>query len=297
MTIEASIDETPRCLTEGRTVLGECPTWDAAERALYWLDVMEGDIFRIEPASGALRRWSIKRKPHALALRQGGGMILTVRNGFWSFDQATGALEELRDAAPELPRNFVNDAKCDARGRLWAGSADRDLAPDKGELYRFDPDLTCRRMDTGISLSNGIAWSPDDRRMYYADTGAECIYLYDFDLAVGAATNRRIFAASADLPGKPDGITCDREGFVWSAQVDGGCLIRFAPDGTVERQVELPVSRPTSCQFGGDDLDMLFVTSASLEVSEAEKARQPQAGGLFAFRPGIAGLAPPRFAG
>ncbi|MDH3236610.1 MAG: SMP-30/gluconolactonase/LRE family protein, partial [Alphaproteobacteria bacterium] len=114
MTIEASIDETPRCLTEGRTVLGECPTWDAAERALYWLDVMEGDIFRIEPASGALRRWSIKRKPHALALRQGGGMILTVRNGFWSFDQATGALEELRDAAPELPRNFVNDAKCDA---------------------------------------------------------------------------------------------------------------------------------------------------------------------------------------
>ena len=116
-------------------------------------------------------------------------------------------------------------------------------------------------------------------------------------LAAGAATNRRIFAASADLPGKPDGITCDREGFVWSAQVDGGCLIRFAPDGTVERQVEMPVSRPTSCQFGGDDLDVLFVTSASLEVSETEKARQPQAGGLFAFRPGVAGLAPPRFAG
>jgi len=289
--------EMPRSITGLRNVLGECPTWELSEGALYWLDVMTGEIFRLDPVSGNIDIWQTGRKPHALALRRGGGMLLTVRNGFWSFDPESGALAEIRDANPDLPRNFVNDGKCDSRGRFWAGSTDRDLKPGLGELYRFDPDLSCHRMDTGISLSNGIAWSPDDRLMYYADTGANVIRVYDFDAGAGTVANRRDFASTGDLPGEPDGITTDRDGYVWCAQFNGGCLVRFAPDGAVDRTVELPVSRPTSCQFGGADLDVLYVTSAAMGLSEEEKAGQPEAGGLFALRPGVSGMAPPRFAG
>jgi len=288
----------PEPIADGSVdVLGEGPTWCPRERVLWWLDVWTGTIRRLDPASGAARQWPTGRKPHALALREAGGLVLSVRNGFGLFDLETGRLTELPSAAPHLPRNFMNDAKADRRGRLWAGSCDRDLRHGQGEFYRLDPDLSVHVMDRGISLSNGLGWSPDDRFLYYADTEAERIYRYAFDLDDGVVTDRRDFVDTTRLPGGPDGLTVDAEGCLWVAQFDGACLLRFAPDGRLDRRVDMPVARPTSCEFGGPGLDTLYITSAGLGLGEAQRAAQPLAGRLFAFHPGVRGQPSTRFAG
>jgi sugar lactone lactonase YvrE len=152
-------------------------------------------------------------------------------------------------------------------------------------------------MDRGFTISNGIGWSPDDRTMYFTDTPSRRIYRYDFDAAAGRISNRRVFVEAAPGHGGPDGMTVDAQGFVWSAQFDRWCVNRYAPDGTLERSVRLPVQRPTTCMFGGPDLATLYVTSARMDLSEEALAAQPWAGGVFAIDAGVRGLAEPRFAG
>jgi sugar lactone lactonase YvrE len=152
-------------------------------------------------------------------------------------------------------------------------------------------------MDRGFTISNGIGWSPDDRTMYFTDTPARRIYAYDFDATAGHAANRRVFVEVAEGHGGPDGMTVDAEGCVWSAQFDRWCVNRYAPDGTLERSIRMPVQRPTSCMFGGPDLATLYVTSARMDLERDALAAQPQAGGVFALAPGVRGLPEPRFAG
>jgi sugar lactone lactonase YvrE len=166
-----------------------------------------------------------------------------------------------------------------------------------GGLSRLDPDLSLHAMETGIGTSNSIAWSPDDRTFYYSDTAARVIWAYDFDLDAGTIANRRVLTDMDGQPGGPDGSTVDAEGFLWNAQWGGWRLVRYAPDGRVDRVVPMPVAQPTSCMFGGEDLATLYVTSARTGLSDADLARQPQAGGLFALDVGVRGLPEPRFAG
>ena len=289
--------DAPQLVVRHFDTLGEGPTWCPRERVLWWLDVWQGTIHRLDPATGALRHWQTGLKPHALALREAGGLLLTVRNGFAVFDTEAETLRQVRSAAPHLPRNFLNDGKVDRRGRFWAGSCDRDLRPCQGDLYRLAPDLSVATMDRGISLSNGLGWSPDDRFMYYADTGVGRVYRYAFDAEAGTVADRRVFVDATDLPGEPDGLTVDAEGGVWTAQFDGHCVLRFAPDGRLDRRIDLPVAKVTSVEFGGDDLATLYVTSASIGLSAEERRAQPEAGGLFALRPGVAGQASTRFPG
>jgi sugar lactone lactonase YvrE len=286
-----------RCVVESRNKLGEVPVWDVEEQALYWIDIENALLQRLEPASGEISRWTLPERICALALRRSGGLIVALASGLAFFDPATGAVERL--AAPEahLPSNRFNDGKCDRRGRFWAGTMDDRLSERTAALYRFDPDRSCRRMEDGIGISNSLAWSPDNRTFYFADTLQRLIFAYDFDIESGEISNRRVFTDMAGQPGNPDGSTIDAEGFLWNAQWDGWRLVRYAPDGRIDRIVELPVQKPTSCMFGGPDLRTLYVTTAVWDMDDDALVRQPWAGGLLALDVGVAGLPEPRFAG
>src|SRR5690606_20287098 len=172
-----------------------------------------------------------------------------------------------------------------------------DTAPDQGRLWRLDPDGRTYEMDRGFHVSNGLGWSPDDKTFYFTDTAKQTIYAYDFDLESGAIGNRRVFVTVPESEGKPDGLTVDAEGFVWSAHWDGWCVTRYDPEGKVERVINLPVPRPTSCVFGGPDLQTLFVTTARIRLSAAQLADAPLSGSVFAIDTGIKGLLDPMFAG
>ena len=174
--------------------------------------------------------------------------------------------------------------------------ADLPITRLSGWIYRLDPDLTCHRLDGPVGIVNTFAWSPDDRILYTADSITGTMYAYDFDAGSGRIADRRVFADLAGH-GLPDGSTVDAEGYLWNIRVNHGSVVRFAPDGSVDREVLLPVTRPTSCVFGDPDLRTLYITSASDELTEAQRAAQPLAGHLFALRTDVPGLAEHRFAG
>jgi sugar lactone lactonase YvrE len=280
-----------------RNTLGEVPVWDVAEQALYWVDIEGCLLQRFEPSTGAIRQWRLSERVCALALRKSGGIVLALASGFVFFDPPTGNIERLAAPEADRPNNRMNDGKCDRRGRFWAGTMDDRLTAPTGALYRLDPDLSCHCMESGIGISNSLAWSPDDRVFYFADTLRRTIFAYDFDLASGAISRRRVFADCADQPGSPDGSTIDAEGYLWNAQWDGWRLVRYAPDGRVDRVVALPVQKPTSCMFGGPDLATLYVTSAIWDLRGEALAAQPHAGGVLALDVGVRGLPESRFAG
>jgi len=289
--------EQVHCVVEARNTLGEVPVWDIAEQALYWVDIENALLQRLTPATGAVDRWTFPERICAFALRQAGGLVVALASGFAFFDPARGTIERLATPEAHIPRNRFNDGKCDRRGRFWAGTMDDQLRERTGALYRFDPDGSCHRMASGIGISNSLAWSPDDRTFYFADTMQREVYAYDFDLEAGTIDNRRVFTDMDGQPGTPDGSTVDTEGYLWNAQWDGWRLVRYAADGRVDRVVDLPVQKPTSCIFGGRDLRTLYVTSAVWDLSPDALADQPWAGGLLALDVGVAGLPETRFAG
>jgi sugar lactone lactonase YvrE len=194
-----------------------------------------------------------------------------------------------------LPENRFNDGRCDRAGRFWAGTMCDARRDPTGSLYRFDADLACTKLRNAIIIPNGLAFSPDNRTMYFADTNRHTIWAYDYDLASGAATNERVFADTGE--GRPDGSCVDADGGLWNAQYGGWRLVRYAPTGKVDRVVQVPVANPTCCAFGGEDLGTLYVTTATQRLSLDDLAKQPLAGSLLALRPGAKGLAEGRFAG
>jgi len=298
------------CVLQCDNHLGEGPVWDVDEGCLYWVDgtgrrVGNPSIWRLDPRTGSTQNWSLARDVGALALRRNGGMVLALDDGFYFFDPARGHLELIQLVDAAQPRTRLNDGKCDRRGRFFAGGMD-----DKEELkicglWRLDPDLTVTKVDGGIICSNGPCWSPDDRTFYFADTFQGEMWAYDYNLATGMPSNRRLFASFADDSGVADGSTVDEEGCVWNAQLISGDLVRYAPDGSVERRIGMPVRNITSVMFGGDRLDELYVTSMARVKHPAVHDRfarevKPQflAGSLFRVTGlGIRGLPEPRFAG
>ena len=207
-----------------------------------------------------------------MALRSNGGFVALTQDGLETLELESGRLAPVSNPEAHIPENRFNDAKCDRAGRLWAGSMPLDAATPTGALYRFDPDGTWMQMDGGFSVSNGLDWSPDDRTFYFVDTGPGIIYAYDFDLSAGEISGRREFVR---IDGRPDGLTVDAEGHVWCAIWDGWCVRRYAPDGRLDREVSLPVPRPTSCTFGGENLETLFITSAPRSFAQADARRCP----------------------
>ena len=284
-----------RPVLEARALLGEGPLWCPIEQALYWIDSVAPAIHRWAPESGATRSWAMPSMIGSMALRAGGGAVVALETGFAFVDLDSGNVTPLIDPEAERPETRFNDGKCDRRGRFWAGTMDRAMAAPLGSLYRLDAALDCRPMADGVTVANGLGWSPDDRTMYHTDSAARRIYAYDFDLDQGSLSGRRVFVELADGTGFPDGLAVDAEGFVWSAIWRGGRVERHAPDGRLDRTVELPITRPTSCIFGGPDLDRLYVTSAS--ARDGRDPEPPPAGDVFVIETGVRGLPEPRFAG
>lgn len=286
-----------RLAADCKCKLGEVPLWDVVEQALHWVDIEGRRLFRLDHASGAIHTWEFAERIGSYALRQAGGLVCAFESGFAFFDPATGGVEWIARPEAMIARNRFNDGKCDRNGRFWAGTMDDRLAEHTGSLFRLDPDRRAHRMDGAIGISNSLAWSPDDTVFYFADTMDGAIYAYDYDAPSGAIANRRLFASTAGQPGAPDGSTVDAEGYLWNAQWDGWRLARYAPDGRLDRVVELPVQKPTSCMFGGPELATLYVTSAVWDLSGDALAAQPWAGGVLALDVGVRGLPETRFAG
>jgi sugar lactone lactonase YvrE len=286
-----------RCVANPRALVGEGPVWDDRRQALWWIDVKNPRLFRYHPASGGNLELVMPERIGCVALRDGGGLIGGFTSGFKWIDPETGAVTPIVDPEPDRPGNRFNDGKCDRRGRLFAGTMDNAEVECTGTLYRLEPNLSVHVMCTDVHLSNGLGWSPDDRVLYYTDSLRRTIWAYDYDLDTGAITNRRTFARVPDEAGVPDGLCVDAEGHVWSAHWGGWRLTRYAPDGRIERVVEMPVPQPSCPAFGGPDLDVLYVSSAAIGMTPADFARAPDGGGLFALDVGVRGLPVHRFAG
>ncbi len=298
------------CVVACNNHLGEGPVWDVEEGALYWVDgtgrrVGNPGLWRLDPASGKTRSWMLGHDVGAMALRERGGAVLALDDGFYLFDFERSELELITLIDSGQPRSRLNDGKVDRQGRFFAGGMDDEEELKLCGLWRLDPDLSVTRVDDGIICSNGPCWSPDDRTFYFADTFQQVMWAYDYDPATGTPGNRREFASTLDEPGFFDGSTVDAEGCVWNAMVIGGELIRYTPDGEVERRIGMPVRNITSVCFGGDKLDEIYVTSmgrVSHPATHDHFARQVQpqfgAGSLFRITGlGIEGLPEPRFAG
>lgn len=285
------------CLHPGPDRFGESPLWDPRVQALWWVDVTAPALQRFDPATRAVDRFAMPEDIGSIGLRRAGGLVAGMRSGLWALDPAGGGRRLLAVPPGEDATRF-NDGKCDRAGRFWSGTLDdRGFAP-VDNLYRLDPDGSCRRMAEGFILVNGIAWSPDDRTMYVADSRREVVYAYDFDLASGRLGARRAFISTEDIPGRVDGATVDRDGCYWCAHVRGGEVAQYDPDGRRMRRIALPVRYPLMCSFGGPELDLLYVTSSAALVTAEEAAQQPLAGALFAIHgTGAVGLPEPAFAG
>jgi L-arabinonolactonase len=285
------------CVLPAAALLGESPVWCPLDNVLYWVDIKRPAVHRFHPGTGSSRSWPMKEEVTSIGLRQGGGAILSLRSIVSTFDFLTGKVSKLTAPILQQPNMRFNDGRCDRRGRFWVGSLHEERQPETASLYRIDPNGLYTETLKGITVSNGIAWSPDSRVLYFADSWTRTIFSFDFDLESGTLHNKKIFVQLPEGAGVPDGATVDAEGFLWSAIFDGGCVTRYAPDGSVDRVIKMPVQRPTSCAFGGDNLGVLYVTSASMGLTEQQRIDAPLAGGLFAIDAGVKGLSEPRFAG
>jgi L-arabinonolactonase len=273
----------------GIDILGECPTWHAEQQALYWIDIRAPAIRCLTYASGAIRSWTMPELVGSIALTRDGKILIALRTTIRLFDPATGHLSVV--ASLPAGENFrFNDGKCDRQGRFWVGSMDDVGRGPVGSLYRLDLS-GCTAMLGEVAVPNSLCWSPDSGVMYFADGREPVIWSFAFDPERGEIADRREFVRLEDGTGIPDGATVDAEGCIWSAQYGGGVVTRYRPDGTVDRVIEVPVSQPTSCGFGGPELDILFITTASQRLSPEQRDAQPLAGALLALRPGVKGIA------
>jgi sugar lactone lactonase YvrE len=294
------------CVLEAKDWLGESPCWHPGEQALYWTDVPSKVIKRWNPKTGERSSWRMPEMVTAIAVRRSHGLIIASRASIDFFDPRSGRATPFVAPEQDRPENRSNDGKCDREGRFWYGTMMNNFAEDMSELpitantgglYRIDPDGSVHVFEGSLGIANTFAWSPDERTMYFADT-LDGIYAYDFDAGSGSVSNRRTFArADPKQYGHPDGSTIDTEGCLWNARWDGGSLIRWAPDGTIDQVVKMPCRRVTSCIFGGPDLDILYVTTVRYGLSDAELAEQPLAGGIFMVDADVKGLPDGQFAG
>lgn len=287
------------CVVDARAELGEGTIWDPAAGVLWWIDIWGKLIHRYNPATGQDDTWEAPEFLGCIGLRAKGGLVLTMVSGFYFFDPVTGKFDPISDPEAHMPKTRFNDGKPDRQGRFWSGSM-FEVPGQKVEfiasLYRMDTDLTVHRMIEGIGCSNGLAWSPDSRVMYFSDSHTPIIRAYDFDPATGDIANQRVFV---ELEGKDicDGSTVDSEGCYWATIPFTGKVNRYDPRGKLMQTIHLPTDLPTCCEFGGPNLDILYVTTAALKRPVEQLVGQENPGGLFAIDVGVRGVPLPAFGG
>ena len=285
-----------RCIHEAANILGEGPIWNDVEQTLWWCDNLAPKIQRYDPASGAVAEWVLSEEVGSVVFREGSGIVAAMKSGFAHLDLETMALDTIADPEPGSAATRLNDGKCDRRGCYWCGSMDTELKAPIAALYRLDPDGSCHRMRDGVIVSNGIAFSPDDRTMYFSDSRADKVFA--FDIESGRISNERVFIDTAPLAGRVDGATVNAEGCYWGALIHDWSIGRFDPTGRLVDAIRLPVRHPTMCTFGGPNLDVLYVTTTRKFLEPGEAESQPLAGALFELTgTGAKGLPEPRFSG
>ncbi len=257
--------------------LGESALWDPRLQTLDWVDI-ESDIFyQFDPKTGETERIPLEAPIYSMGIRAQGGLVVGTDAGFGIFTPEIKKFERLVDLMADEPGRRFNDGAVDRKGRFWSGTLDPERTPTN-RIYRLDPDHSTRVMVDDLRQSNGLGWSPDQKTFYLTDTRRYEIYAYDFDLDSGAIENKRTLISVPQTPGEgvPDGLTIDAEGFLWSASFRGSKLVRYDPEGKIEREIQLPVDRPASTAFGGPDFDELYVTAAET--------------GIWRLHPGIKGV-------
>lgn len=282
------------CIADVRAILGEGPCWSVRDQSLFWVDINAPRVFQWNAQSGVITH-ALTENICSIMPRASGGYIGAGYNGLLMLDEEFN-VTPLGNPEAELAGNRFNDGKVDRAGRFWTGTMDHSEKADSGMLYRIDTNLSWTAIDSGYRVTNGPAFSTDGRTMYHTDSAVQRIYAFALD-ADGNATDKKLFLQFAHDDGYPDGMTVDAEDCLWVAFWDGWCIRRFAPEGALLAEIPVPVQRPTSVAFGGADLDKIFITSASRDLTDAELVAQPNAGGLFSFKPGVRGIAEFPFAG
>jgi sugar lactone lactonase YvrE len=273
--------------------LGESTLWDDAKARLHWVDIDRDLLFTLDWATRDVVTTHLPATAGSVGLRAGGGLVAALRHAVAFIDVDAGLVEVVAELETDLPGNRCNDGAVDPGGRFWFGTMDVAETGATGAFYRFDEHLAVTKAFGGVIVSNGPAWSPDGRTMYHVDSARSRITAYEFDPASGAVGGGRLFVSDEDEAWFPDGVTVDADGYVWNCKWDGGRIVRYSPDGGVDRVIEVPVPRPTRCAFVGADLDQLAVTSAR----RGPGALAPRSGHLLLLDPGTRGLPAPRFQG
>lgn len=282
-------------------LVGECPLWHDVESALYWVDINGLTVNRVHPASGKFSSWKMGSEPSAIAADGDNNLVVATRKGFVRLNTTSGEIADICPAPYDTAITRFNDGRVDPAGRFWVGTMYEPRDKPAAEMFVLERDRLRQAWSGGMTNSNGLAWSPDGRTMFHADTTSHRIDRYDFDAAGGQVTNRRTIAsfstdkAAADYGGRPDGAAVDSEGNYWVAMFEGGRLLKLSPEGELLREIPLPVRCPTAVAFGGADLRTLYVTSASHGRPEAERAQLPLTGKVLCMRVDVAGLVQPEY--
>lgn len=280
--------------------VGESPLWHAREQALYWVDIDGKAVHRLEINSGAHAQWDMPAEPSALALNSGGGLVVALRSGFAHLDTASGSLNSIADAPYDTATTRFNDGKVDPAGRFWVGTIFEPRTSPAAEMFVLEKGQVRKVWSGGMTVSNGLAFSPDGRRMYHADTTTHRVDHFDFDAASGAIAGPHAFQRFStdkanNYGGRPDGAAVDSDGNYWCAMFEGGKVLQIAPSGAILREIALPLRCPTMVTFGGPDLRTLYITSASHNRSKEEVAAWPLTGCVLSVRVDVAGRQEPEY--
>jgi L-arabinonolactonase len=281
-------------VVEAGNLLGESPVWDDENAILWWVDIHGRSLHCWSERTGHGAS-PLPEQTACIGLCAGEGFVCGTRSGFSWFDPATGRREAIAEPLSGARNLRFNDGRCDRGGRFWSGTVQELRVAGEAGLYCLDTQGRCTQVLGGITVANGIAFSPDDRTMYFSDSHAKEIYALPFDPASGAVGEKRLFVRFDEGMGIPDGATVDADGCLWVAAIGGGRVLRYSPEGRLDRTLVMPVSQPTSCEFGGGDLRTLFVTSARMKLDAAALAREPLAGSIFAIETGARGVREPRY--
>jgi sugar lactone lactonase YvrE len=274
--------------------LGECPIWHVGEATLYWIDIPGKAVHRLTPADGAHRSWPMPTEPGCIAFCAGGGLLVALRSGLAILDTDSGALTAVADAPYDTAKLRFNDGRCDAAGRLWVGTIYEPRDLQGASLFSVEHGVLHDHC-LPATVSNGVAFSPDNRTIYRTDTTSHTITAFDFDLASGQLGTSRILREFSrdrlnNYGGRPDGAAVDSEGAYWCAMFEGGRVLRLSPSGEILREIPLPARCPTMLAFGGPELRTLYITTARLNRPEAELAQYPLSGCLLTLEVDVAGI-------
>ncbi len=271
-------------------LLGEGPVWDETCERLLWVDIQRRELHRFDPSTCIDEVDYMSSQVSAVAPRINGGLVMAMEDNIAVKDTWMGELEVIARPSAMPKGGRFNDGACDPLGRFWVGTLTKGRSKGASSLYRLEPSGQLTEMLSGVTVSNGLGWSPDGRTLYYVDTPTLGVDAFDFQPDSGELSNRRRIVTIEAESGRPDGLCVDIDGGIWVCLIFGGAIHRYRPDGCLDRRIELPVTRVTSCAFGGPKLDILFLTSAAAGLSPEELSDQPHAGDILCFAPGVGGL-------